>query len=131
QSGRQVLMRAQDGKPATFFVGDRFPITLSLLSGSLGTAASTPNVGGVSNPFPSTSYPAGVGPVSLVAADFLNNGLLHLAAVNQLDNSVTILLNQSGNQGTFAQATGSSISFGPERTTLTTFRLAIHSYSMH
>src|SRR5713101_971532 len=109
QSGRQVLMRAQDGKPATFFVGDRFPITLSLLSGSLGTAASTPSVGGVSNPFPSTSYPAGVGPVSLVAADFLNNGMLDLAAVNQLDNSVTILLNQSGNQGTFVQATGSPI----------------------
>ena len=116
QSGRQVLMRAQDGKPATFFVGDRFPITLSLLSGSLGTAASTPNVGGVSNPFPSTSYPAGVGPVSLVAADFLNNGLLDLAAVNQLNNSVTILLNQSGNQGTFVQATGSPISLGPART---------------
>src|SRR6266566_4857814 len=67
-----------------------FSNALSLLSGSLGTAASTPNVGGVSNPFPSTSYPAGVGPVSLVAADFLNNGLLDLAAVNQLDNSVTI-----------------------------------------
>src|SRR5580700_10987685 len=39
QSGRQVLLRAQDGKPATFFVGDRFPVTLSLLSASLGTAA--------------------------------------------------------------------------------------------
>src|SRR6266852_368787 len=36
QSGRQVLLRAQDGKPASFFVGDRFPITLSLLSGRLG-----------------------------------------------------------------------------------------------
>src|SRR5712691_11787459 len=116
QSGRQVLLRAQDGKPATFFVGDRFPVTLSLLSGSLGTAAFTANPGGVSNPFPSTAYPAGVGPVSLVAADFLNNGLLDLAAVNQLDNSVTILLNQSGNQGTFVQATGSPISLGPART---------------
>ncbi len=39
QSGRQVLLRAQDGKPASFFVGDRFPITLSLLSGSLGNGA--------------------------------------------------------------------------------------------
>ena len=41
QSGRQVLLRAQDGKPATFFVGDRYPITLSLLSGSLGTGTGT------------------------------------------------------------------------------------------
>jgi len=31
---------AQDGKPASFFVGDRFPpVTLSLRSGSLGTVA--------------------------------------------------------------------------------------------
>src|ERR1035438_6948045 len=41
QSGRQVLLRAQDGKPATFFVGDRYPVTLSLLSGSLGTGTGT------------------------------------------------------------------------------------------
>jgi Flp pilus assembly secretin CpaC len=113
-SGRQVLLRAQDGKPATFFVGDRFPVTLSLLSGSLGTSGLTANPGGASNPFPSTSYPAGVDPVALVAADFLNNGLIDLAAVNELDNSVTILVNQSGNQGTFAEATNSPIPLGPK-----------------
>src|SRR6266850_1248809 len=55
-SGRQVLLRAQDGKPATFFVGDRFPVTLALLSGSLGTSSALANPGGASNPFPSTSY---------------------------------------------------------------------------
>jgi tetratricopeptide (TPR) repeat protein len=115
-SGRQVLLRAQDGKPATFFVGDRFPVTLSLLSGSTATSAFTPNPGGTSNPFPSTSYPAGVDPVALVAADFRNNGLIDLAAVNELDNSVTILLNQSGNQGTFVEATNSPISLGPKLT---------------
>lgn len=27
-SGRQVLLRAQDGKPSSFFVGDRFPIKI-------------------------------------------------------------------------------------------------------
>ena len=117
QSGRQVLLRAQDGKPATFFVGDRFPVTLSLLSGSLGTSGFTPNPGGASNPFPSTSFAAGIGPVALVAADFENNGLLDLAAVNEIDNSVTILLNQSGSQGTFVQATGSPISLGTPRAT--------------
>src|ERR1700694_5718524 len=40
RSGREVLMRAQDNKPATFFVGDRYPVTLSLLSSSLGTTPS-------------------------------------------------------------------------------------------
>jgi hypothetical protein len=116
-SGRQVLLRAQDGKPATFFVGDRFPVTLALLSGSLGTSGFVANPGGASNPFPSTSYPAGVGPAALVAADFRNNGLVDIAAVNQLDNSVTILLNQSGNQGTFVEATNSPILLGAKRTT--------------
>jgi hypothetical protein len=115
-SGRQVLLRAQDGKPATFFVGDRFPVTLSLLSGSTATSAFTPNPGGASNPFPSTSYAAGVDPVALVAADFLNNGLVDLAAVNELDNSVTILLNQSGAEGTFVAATNSPISLGAKLT---------------
>jgi len=41
-SGRQVLLRAQDGKPASFFVGDRYPITLSLLSASLGASSLFP-----------------------------------------------------------------------------------------
>lgn len=109
QTGRQVLLRAQDGKPATFFVGERFPITLSLLSGSLGTSTFTPNLGGANNPFPSTSFAAGKGPAALVAADFRNNGSLDLAAVNEIDNSVTVLLNQNSSQGTFAQATGSPI----------------------
>src|SRR5205823_12383564 len=89
QSGRQVLLRAQDGKPATLFVGARFRVTLSLLSGSLGPSTFTPSPGGASNPFPSTSFAAGKGPVALVAADFLNNVSQDLAAVNELDNSVT------------------------------------------
>jgi len=117
QSGRQVLMRAQDGKPATFFVGTRYPITLSLLSGSLGTSGQIANPGGASNPFPSTSYPTGIGTVALVAGDFENNGLLDLAAVNEIDNTVSIYLNQSGTQGSFVQATGSPISLGTARTT--------------
>ncbi len=55
QSGRQVLLRAQDGKPASFFVGDRFPITLSLLSGSLGTGGALTGVPG-STIFPETNF---------------------------------------------------------------------------
>ena len=39
QSAQRVLLRAQDGKPATFFVGDRYPIDLGLLSSN----SATPN----------------------------------------------------------------------------------------
>src|SRR5690242_3337413 len=35
QSAQRVLLRVEDGRPATFFVGEHFPITLALLSASL------------------------------------------------------------------------------------------------
>src|SRR6202040_3776133 len=59
QSGRQVLLRAQDRKPATLFVGDHFPVTLSLLSASLGTAVNPTARSGslLGEPSP-TTFPA-------------------------------------------------------------------------
>lgn len=113
-SGNQVLLRAQDGKPATFFVGDRYPITLSLLSASLGTSTPATSVAGTSSSIlPSTSYNVGVGPVALTSADFRNIGEQDLAVVNELDNTLTILENQG--TGTFLQA-GSAIPLGASRT---------------
>jgi type II secretory pathway component GspD/PulD (secretin) len=109
RSGRQVLLRAQDGKPATFFVGDRFPITLSLLSGSLGTGTGAST--GTSNPnailgslptatsFPETTFNVGNNPVALAAATYSGGTLPDLAVVNANDNSVSVLLNQD--QGNF------------------------------
>jgi Flp pilus assembly secretin CpaC len=111
QSGRQVLLRAQDGKPATFFVGDRFPVTLSLLSGSLGGATnSTPSSSSFlsvpsSTTFPETSFAVGNNPVALATGDFNLDGLPDLAVANQGDSTITILLNQSN--GNFAAASNS------------------------
>ena len=93
-SGRQVLLRAQDGKPATFFVGDRVPITLSLLSGSLGSSGFTPNPGGTGVTIPTQQFTVGKNPVAMVTADFRSAGTQDLAVVNQGDNTLTILLNQ-------------------------------------
>ncbi|MGB7847200.1 MAG: FG-GAP-like repeat-containing protein [Candidatus Acidiferrum sp.] len=113
-SGRQVLMRAQDGKPATFFLGERYPITLSLLSGSLGSGGLTPSVGGTGTNIQSEQFTVGQGPVTMVTADFRNAGTQDLAVLNQVDNSITILLNQGAGAVTqFAQATSSPISLGP------------------
>ncbi len=94
QSGRQVLLRAQDGKPATFFVGDRYPVTLSLLSGSLGTVNFTPNPGGTGVTIPLQQFNVGQGPVSIVSGDFRSSGTLDLAVLNEIDNTLSILLNQ-------------------------------------
>ncbi len=112
KSGRQVLLRAQDGKPATFFVGDRFPITLSLLSGSLGATSGTSNPASLlgvpsSTTFPETSFAAGNNPVALTAGDFNLDGFPDLAVANQGDNTISILLNQDN--GNFTPATNSPI----------------------
>jgi Flp pilus assembly secretin CpaC len=110
-SGRQVLLRAQDGKPASFFVGDRYPITLSLLSNSLGPTSFV--AGSTNSILPSASYNVGIGPVALTAADFRNIGQLDIAVVNEIDNTLTILVNQGA--GTFLSSSGSPISLGAAR----------------
>ena len=114
-SGTQVLLRAQDGKPASFFVGDRYPVTLSLLSGSLGASTAATSLGAVTGGLlPSVSYNVGIGPVALTSADFRNVGLQDLAVVNEIDNTLNILQNQGA--GLFLQA-GQPISLGAARTT--------------
>ena len=114
-SGTQVLLRAQDGKPASFFVGDRYPVTLSLLSGSLGASTPATSIGGTTGSIlPSASYNVGIGPVALTSADFRNLGLLDLAVVNEIDNTITILQNQG--LGTFLPV-ATTISLGAARTT--------------
>ncbi len=115
QSGRQVLLRAQDGKPASFFVGDRFPITLSLLSGTLGnTSASTALAS--STIFPETSFTVGANPSALVANNFTGGTLPDLAVVfdNTKANTFVILQNQGG--GNFVQFTPSPITLGTNET---------------
>ncbi len=113
RSGRQLLLRAQEGKPATFFVGDRFPVTLSLLSGSLGTGA-TIAAAPTSTTFPQTTFSVGNNPVALAAKDFNGDGLPDIAVANQNDNSISILLNN--NKGNFSQPGTSPILLGKNET---------------
>ena len=116
QSGSQVLMRAQDGKPATFFVGERYPVTLSLLSGSLGSTPFVANPGGTGVTIPTEQFAVGKGPVSMVPSDIRNAGIQDLAVLNEIDNTITIFLNQGPTAASlFTQATGSPISLGAAR----------------
>jgi hypothetical protein len=108
KSGREILLRAQDGKPATFFLGQRFPVTLSLLSTSLGGTV----IGGAvtSTVFAQTNFAVGNDPVAVVAQDLNNDAQLDLAVANRGDSSITILLNNGG--GKFTATTGSPIKLG-------------------
>ena len=115
RSGRQVLLRAQDGKPATFFVGDRFPVTLSLLSTSLGTGGSFTGVpGGVT--FPETNFAVGANPTALVAGHFTGGTLPDLAVVfnNTAANTFTVLQNQD--LGNFLQVATPPITLSANET---------------
>ncbi|HEX4538380.1 MAG TPA: FG-GAP-like repeat-containing protein [Candidatus Acidoferrum sp.] len=115
RSGREVLLRAQDNKPATFFVGDRFPVTLSLLSNSLGTGGSfTASPSGTV--FPETSFAVGNNPTALVAAPFTGGALPDLAVVfNHVGtNTFTVLQNQDN--GNFLQVATPPITLGTNET---------------
>ena len=96
-SAQRVMLRAQDGKPATFFVGDRYPIDLGLLSSSLNSAtASTSQALLAGSTLPRTDYDTGKGPVSVAIADFNKDGNLDLAVANQTDGTISILLGAGG-----------------------------------
>jgi len=110
KSGRQILMRAQDGKAATFFVGQRFPVTLSLLSTSLG--GTTVGAAVSSTVFARTDFAVGKAPVAVVTQDFNNDSKLDLAVVNQADSSISILLNNGNDDGNFTAPAGSPIVLG-------------------
>jgi Flp pilus assembly secretin CpaC len=111
RSGRELLMRVQDGKPATFFSGQRFPVTLSLLSTSLGGTTVTGAI--PSTVFPRTDFNVGHLPVAVVAQDFDNDGKSDLAVVNQQDNSISVLMNQGS--GNFTQP-NNAITLGSKET---------------
>jgi hypothetical protein len=100
RSGRRILLRAEDDTPATFFVGQRVPITLASYSPSLGSSQFVPTL--TSNLFPRIDTATGVDPLAVAAADFNGDGHTDLAVVNHTDNTASILLGNG--DGTFTPA---------------------------
>jgi type II secretory pathway component GspD/PulD (secretin) len=110
RDGRRVLLRAEDGQPATFFVGDHIPVSLAQFSASLGGAGV--NVPGVnSTEFPTTNYPTGNAPAFITAADVLGSGVDDLLVANFSDNTVSYL--QGNGDGTFQTQVPIQVGTGP------------------
>jgi len=97
RSGRRILLRAQDGEPATFFVGDRIPVSLATFSPSFSASGATTTP--IENPI--VSYAVGNNPVSIVEADFhdTTSGNIDLAVLNRTDDTISIL--EGNGDGTF------------------------------
>ena len=97
--GRRVLLRAQDGRPADFFVGDRVPVQLITYSPSI-TPSSVPGTGTGTIANPLTNYPVGNTPSFITAAQLRGSGFPNdLIVANSADGNVSVLL---GNiDGTF------------------------------
>jgi Flp pilus assembly secretin CpaC len=110
RSAQRILLRAQDGKPATFFVGDRYPISLGVLSNSLATTTTSAVAAALLlGSLPHTDYATGVAPVSVATGVFNGNNDQHLDIVtaNHGDTvtSGTVSLLLGAGDGTFGAHT--------------------------
>ena len=100
--GQRILLRADDGKPATFFVGEHFPVSLANYSSSFGGA----NIPGLaSTNFPVTTYDVGNTPQFITSTILRASSAINdLIVANQADGTVGVLLGNGVTQGdgTFA-----------------------------
>jgi Flp pilus assembly secretin CpaC len=96
KSGRRILLRAEDGQKATFFVGQRIPVSLSTYSSSFVSGQGV-NSSAVKNPI--LNYPAGNSPSFVATASLRDNAVADLIVANSADNTVSVLLGNG--DGTF------------------------------
>lgn len=107
RSAQRILLRAQDGKPATFFVGDRYPIDFGLLSSNISPATTALAAGILAGQLPQASYTVGASPIALALGDFNRDGHPDMVVANHGDGttngSISILLGVG--DGTFGTQT--------------------------
>jgi hypothetical protein len=121
EHGRRILLRAQDGQPASFFVGDRVPVELSSFAASLsGTGTSIEGVSASS--LPTTNYATGTAPTFVATASLRNNSFDDLIVSNFTDNTISVLLGVG--DGTFGTQTTFPAGVGPISIATGTFRTA-------
>jgi type II secretory pathway component GspD/PulD (secretin) len=95
--GRRIMLRAEDGKPASFFVGEKFPVSLAQYSSSLTSSVNTTSISAQN--FPISTLTTGTAPAFVTAASLRNNKIQDLIVSNNTDNTVSVFLGKG--DGTF------------------------------
>ncbi len=117
RNGRRVRLRAEDGHPPTFFVGDRIPVSFAQYSSQPHQRAEYSRRGG-SN-FPISTLATGASPIS-VATGILRSSTTanpnpslfqDLIVANNGDNTVSVFLGNG--DGTFGMNTDFTTGNGP------------------
>ncbi len=99
RAGGESCCGREDGQTATFFVGQRIPVSLSTYSSSFVSGQGvTHQRQSVANPI--VNYPAGNAPSFVATMSLRDNGVNDLIVANSADNTVSVLLGNG--DGTFA-----------------------------
>ena len=117
-SGRRVLLRAEDGQPATFFVGERFPVSLAQYSSSLvgnatSTATQTAALAGSGPTLPIFTVTTGTNPDFVATADFNDDNFQDFVVANFTDGTLTLFDGNPASPGEFGTGTTIPVGAGP------------------
>src|ERR1700678_2817141 len=115
RAGRRMLLRVEDGHAATFFLGERFPVSLAQFSASLGSSAATAIVGSGGSLSASdlgiSFLSTGNNPDYVVATDLNGDGFPDVTVANFTDGTLSIFLGVG--DGTFNLPTTIPVGAGP------------------
>ncbi len=117
-AGRRVLLRAEDGQPATFFVGERFPVSLAQYSSSLvgnanSVATQTPTASAPNSALPVITVTTGTNPDFVATADFNDDNFQDFVVANFTDGTLSLYDGNPTTPGTFLTPTTIQVGAGP------------------
>jgi type II secretory pathway component GspD/PulD (secretin) len=117
RAGRRVLLRAEDNQPASFFLGERFPVSLAQYSSSLvgnanSVATQTPTASAsTASSLPITTLNTGTNPDFVVTGDLNLDNFQDLVVANFTDGTLSVFLGDG--LGTFGSPSTVTVGKGP------------------